>query len=610
MYKYIFFLFLYTSSLFSFSIDESSSNVELLNHSYIFVDTTDSLTKEEVLKQKFSTVKKRSLNFGIIPESRVWVKLTLTNTTNKELKKILEYANIKPEEVILYDGEEVYEDGLFLHHRSSLRPTFKITLPPHETKTYLIAAHSSITALITRLTLWSVDEFYMYELEEKLFIMAFFTIFFTLLLYNFIIYIFTKEQVYFYYTLYLGAVILFEIVYLGIGQIYLFSHAVSIIVTKGTLLSVTLLVVPMILFSMKLLQSERFEKIHLGLKLYLYLFPLVALLGYDNFLFNVDALGLLLPLVFLFLAAGYLAYKEGTKEALLYLVGWGFVLLTLVFAVLQSLGVFNIFSYIRRTTEIAFAAEVFIFSIAIAYRLKRLSQEKVQLSSRLIELQKDEQKRLERVVEERTNELELSLGEKETLFKELQHRVKNNLSFIVSILELQIAQSDSKKLKDELLSTSNRIHSFASMYELLLYDKSSRLLTVEHYFQKIVDYIQDQFFTQVNIEMELLCEIPSQKLIHFGLILNELVTNSYKHAFDENTGGLITIKLFESGNTLCFVIKDNGRGYGEKKRVSLGSTIIETLVKKQLGGEMQVESSEEGLEVFIRMPKGDRVEKP
>lgn len=609
MYKYIFLLFLCSSSLFAFSIDESSSNVELLNHSYIFVDTTDSLTKEEVLKQKFFTVEKKSLNFGIIPHSRIWIKLTLTNSTNKELKKILEYANIKPEEVILYDGEDVYEDGLFLHHRSSLRPTFKITLAPHETKTYLIAVHSSITALIAQLTLWNVDEFYMYELQEKLFIMGFFSIFFTLLLYNFIIYIFTKEQVYLYYTLYLGAVILFEVLYLGIGQIYLFSHEVSIFVTKATLLSVTLLVVPMILFSMKLLQSERFNKIHLGLKLYLYLFPLVAFLGYDNFLFNVDAIALLLPLVFLFLAAGYLAYKEGTKEALLYLIGWGFVLLTLVFAVLQSLGIFNIFSYVRHTTEIAFAAEVFIFSIAIAYRLKRLSQEKEQLSSRLIEIQKDEQMRLERVVEQRTNELELSLDEKETLFKELQHRVKNNLAFIVSILELKMAQSDSKKLKEELLSTTNRIHSFASMYELLLYDKSSRLLTVEHYFQKIIDYTQDQFFTQVNIEMELLCEIPSEKLIHFGLILNELVTNSYKHAFDENKGGLISIKLFESDNALCFVVKDNGRGYGEKKRVSLGTTIIETLVKKQLRAQMQIESSKEGLEVFIRVPIGAKVEK-
>jgi len=576
------------------------SNYELLRKSEIFVDTTSTLTLKDIKQKKFSPINKDSINFGIIPNKTIWLRLTLTNSTNKELTKVLEYANIKPEKVILYDGKKVYEDGLFLHHRTTLRPTFRITLAPQESRTLYISAHSDITALIVRLTLWSVDDFYMYELEEKLFIVAFFTIFFTLLLYNFIIYIFTKEQVYLYYTLYLSSVILFEIIYLGIGQIYLFSHQLSIIVTKATLLSVTLLVVPMILFSMKLLQTRRFKKIHFWLALYLYTFPLVALLGYDNFLFNVDAIALLLPLVFLFLAAGYLAYKEGTKEAMLYLIGWGFVLLTLVFAVLQSLGIFNIFFYIRRTTEIAFAAEVFIFSIAIAYRLKRLSQEKEQLSTRLIELQKNEQKRLENLVALRTNELKLSAQEKDVLYKELQHRVKNNLNFIVSILELQMAQTSSHTVRHELLSTNNRINSFAAMYQLLLYDKKSALLKTQSYFEKIVAHIQEQFHIPVKISIVVKCELPSEKLIYFGLILNELVTNAYKHAFKES--GEMSVTLFEKTDKVHFEVHDNGCGYTPTKKISLGTTIIETLVKKQLRASMHI-VADKGTSVSIIMPK-------
>lgn len=606
MYKYIFLFFFYTASICALNIDENSSNIELLKEASLYIDSTNSLTKEQVQNKVFHPLTENSLNFGIIPNSRIWIKLTLTNSTNQKLTKILEYANIKPEEVILYDGKSIFEEGLLLHHRMTLRPTFTITLSPNETKTYFIAAHSSITALIAQLTLWTVADFYIYELEEKLLLMGFFTIFFTLLLYNFIIYIFTKEQVYLFYTLYLASVIIFEIIYLGIGQIYFFPHELSIIITKATLLSVSLLVVPMILFSMKLLQSEHFKKIHLGLKFYLFSFPIISILGYDNLLFDLDILVVLFPLVFIFLAAGYFSYKKGIKEALLYLFGWGFILITLAFAVMQSLGVFNIFAYVRHTIEFAFVAEVFIFAIAIAYRLKRLSQEKVELNNTIIEIQISEQKRLEKLVAKRTSELELSVNEKEILFKELQHRVKNNLAFIVSILELQTEQISSDTSKDILTSTTNRIHSFSSMYELLLYEKSNTLLTTQLYFKKIIDYIQDEFFKHIKVELEIRYEVPSHKLIYYGLILNELITNAYKHAFNENNNCSITIKLFEDNNILYFIVKDNGNGYVDNDSISLGKTIVETLVKKQLQGEMKIKSSNLGTEITILIHQGKK----
>lgn len=606
MYKVTVLLFFLATSVFAYDIDEKSSNIELLKAATLYVDTTNTLTKEQVLQHEFHPIQSNSLNFGIIANHRIWIQLTLHNTTNTKLTKILEYANIKPEEVILYDGNQTFKEGLLLHPRMTLRPTFTLTLAPHETRTYLIAAHSSITALIAQLTLWSVDGFYTYELEEKLLLMGFFTIFFTLLLYNFIIYIFTSERVYLYYTLYLGSVITFEIIYLGIGQIYFFPNDLTIFVTKATLLSVAMLVIPMILFSMNLLQTNHYKKVHFILKLYLYIFPIIALLGYDNYIFNLDIIIILIPLVFLFLATGYFSYKNGIKEALLYLIGWSFILIALVFAVLQSLGIFNIFAYVRHTIEFAFVSEVFILAIAVAYRLKRLSQEKVQLNSKIIEIQQNEKERLEKLVEQRTNELALSLDEKEVLFKELQHRVKNNLAFIVSLLELEMSQITSQKLKEVLLSTTNRIYSFSSMYELLLYEKKNRLLTTKAYFEKIANYIQDQFITDVDISLDIHKDIPSDNLIQFGLILNELITNAYKHAFCDQTVCSIHIKLYEENNTIYFIILDNGKGYIQKEAVSLGHTIVETLVTKQLKGTIQIESGDSGTAITIQIPQGDK----
>lgn len=602
MYRYIFLIFIYTSSsLFALSIDENSSNLELLQESKIYIDTSGALSKDEVLRKEFVAVKSNSLNFGIISESRVWFKFTLHNASDIKITKILEYANIKPEELILYDGEKVFKDGLLLHHRRSLRPTFKLSLEANETKTYLLSAHSQITALIARVTLWSVEDFYNYELAEKLFIMAFFTIFVTLLVYNSVIYIFTKDEIYLYYSIYLIAVIIFELIYLGIAQIYLLTPLMTLIVTRATLLSVVLLVAPMILFTIKLLQTWRFKKLHFGLKLYLYTFPIIALLGYDNLVFNLDILVILLPLALLMLASGFYAYKEGTKEALLYLLGWGLVLLTLVFAILQSLGIFNIFHYFRRTTELAFALEVFVFSIAVAYRIKRLGSEKEQLNATLCKMQREEKSYLEKEIVLRTKELELSLEEKDLLYQELQHRVKNNLAFIVSILELQIMQSDSTKVRSELQSTTNRINSFASMYQFLLYDKESRLLKTEHYFKKIVAYIQEQFDLDVKVSFSIQTQAPTHKLLYFGLILNELVTNSMKHAFKKS--GEIEIELYTKSDRVYFCIKDDGCGYNKESKTTLGTTIVNTLATKQLRGDIDIKS-DNGTEVLIATKKG------
>lgn len=600
MFRYLFLLTIFLIKINAIEINEKSSSIELLSQSFIYIDHTSSLSKDEVLRKTFKPVKEESLNFGIISKSRVWIRFTLQNTTNQPLEKILEYANIKPEEIVLYDDNITHYDGLFYEERSSLRPTFHIRLEANESKSFLISAKSETTALIAKLTLWNQESFQDYDLMEKLFICAFFTLLLTLLIYNLLIYVFTKDPIYLYYIGYLYGAIVFELIYLGILQIYILPHEMTILLTKATLLSVMLLVIPMILFTMKLLKTERFAKLHFGLQLYLYGYPLIALLAYDNFLFTLNILGVLLPLVFLMLFSGYYAYKKGTKEAILYLLGWGFVLLILGFAILQSLGIFNIFEYFRRTTELAFALEAFMFSIAITYRIKRIDQEKEQLNTRLMEVQKDTQAHLEKLVKLKTKELEESLMMKEVLYQELQHRVKNNLSFIVSLLELQALKVNSEALKTELYNTINRINSFSKLYELFLYGREENgIEKTKNYFKAIFEKLETQFNKSVTATFEIEYELPHQHLLYFGLILNELVTNAFKHAFEEE--GKIFISLYQRDNSLYFIIKDNGKGYVEQPQtLSLGKTIVETLVKKQLKGFIET-LSHSGTEITIKI---------
>lgn len=133
-------IFFLTLSLDAYEVEDTTSNVSLLEHSSIFLDHTNSLTKKELLTKQFSLNNKNVLNLGIVPDTALWIKFTLKNKTDQPLTKVLEYANSETEDLIFFDGNETILDGMF-HHRStreSLNPTFTITLQPYEERTYFL----------------------------------------------------------------------------------------------------------------------------------------------------------------------------------------------------------------------------------------------------------------------------------------------------------------------------------------------------------------------------------------------------------------------------------------------------------------------------------------
>ena len=194
-------------------VDENTSGLSILTHSEIFLDKSNSLLKKEILERDFKKNTKESLGLGIVPNTALWIKFTLKNTTDKELHKILEYDNPETEDLDFYYDAKIIKDGMFHHSstRKTVNPTLNITLAPFEEKTIYIKAHCKISTLIAKLTLWNELDFLHHEYEHKTYIFIFFAIIFTLLMYNFMLLIFTKDMVYFYYVLYLGAVIFFQI---------------------------------------------------------------------------------------------------------------------------------------------------------------------------------------------------------------------------------------------------------------------------------------------------------------------------------------------------------------------------------------------------------------
>ncbi|HAW51448.1 MAG TPA: hypothetical protein DCX54_03825 [Flavobacteriales bacterium] len=188
-----------------------------------------------------------------------------------------------------------------------------------------------------------------------------------------------------------------------------------------------------------------------------------------------------------------------------------------------------------------------------------------------------------------------SLKEKDILIKEVHHRVKNNLQVISSIFNLQNAYSKNEGIKEVLKESQNRIKSMAYIHESLY--KSSQLgkIDFEEYMSKLCNNLIRSYTIRDN-QISLLTE-TEKVLLHLdqaipcGLMVNEIISNSLKHAFPENGNGIIAITLRKRKNRVKLVLSDDGIGIpanilkGETN--TLGMQLIETLVE-QIKGELKI----------------------
>ena len=237
----------------------------------------------------------------------------------------------------------------------------------------------------------------------------------------------------------------------------------------------------------------------------------------------------------------------------------------------------------------AFILEALLFSMALAHRINILSEEKSKLDKKLIYFQKEEQERLKTLVNQKTKDLTFALEEKNILYQELNHRVKNNLQMILSLIRLQISKTKSTDTKNELNITKNRINSISHLYEILyLQDNTSQIKTLK-YFENIIENIRQNFNKEIQIVYKIEYNLDRDNLVYNGLILNELVTNSFKYAFKNK--GQIEISLYKKEKIIYMIIQDDGVGFEQSYNNSLGLIIVKTLVQKQLYGKIEIDSS-------------------
>ena len=199
-----------------------------------------------------------------------------------------------------------------------------------------------------------------------------------------------------------------------------------------------------------------------------------------------------------------------------------------------------------------------------------------------------------------------SLQEKEVLLKEIHHRVKNNMQVISSMLNLQSAYIEDKQALDMFNDSQNRVKSMALIHEKLYQSRDLARVDFSEYVDTLTNHLF-RFYDTHNPLISLRTDVDSIMIgvdmaIPCGLILNELVSNSLKHAFPNNEKGKIMVSFFSNNGSSTLSVRDNGIGFPQdvdfRDMDSLGLQLVNTLVQ-QIEGEIKLISRKKGTEFTI-----------
>ena len=191
--------------------------------------------------------------------------------------------------------------------------------------------------------------------------------------------------------------------------------------------------------------------------------------------------------------------------------------------------------------------------------------------------------------------LEQQNTEKEFLLKEIHHRVKNNLGIVSSLLDLQAAKMQDPNAIEAIEESRNRVYSMSMIHQKLYQGKNLSSIEMKDYFINLSKHILDSYGVEKLIEFDYDVddiELDVDSAIPLGLIVNELLTNSFKHAFPDGKKGYIKIMFQKEGNDkFVLEVLDDGIGSDNKNSAQPGTgfgTLLIDLLVKQLDGSLSI----------------------
>jgi len=187
------------------------------------------------------------------------------------------------------------------------------------------------------------------------------------------------------------------------------------------------------------------------------------------------------------------------------------------------------------------------------------------------------------------------LAEKELLLREVNHRIKNNMNTIKGLLTLQLSSETDSSIAESLRQAESRVQSMIILYDSLSGTMNVRELPVKGYLQTLTNEIVGSFPNSESISVNTDIDdfpVNIQILAPVGLIINELITNSMKYAFQDRETGEITINASFKNNHAVVVVRDNGTGIPDsvsfENSAGFGMQLV-LMLTEQIGGSIRIE---------------------
>lgn len=192
------------------------------------------------------------------------------------------------------------------------------------------------------------------------------------------------------------------------------------------------------------------------------------------------------------------------------------------------------------------------------------------------------------------------------LLKEIHHRVKNNLQIIISLLRLQREEIQSTESRDQFTEAINRVMVMSSIHQRLYREKEMARVDLTGYLTDLANDLKIIFENHKNILVNIRCtytEIDLKTVVPLGLLLNELISNSYKYAFRDFESGSININVTEKGDLFELKYSDSGTWLERSEGDSgFGLDLIQILTE-QLNGNFEFHSDNTGTHYLFKLSK-------
>lgn len=197
----------------------------------------------------------------------------------------------------------------------------------------------------------------------------------------------------------------------------------------------------------------------------------------------------------------------------------------------------------------------------------------------------------------------------EELIKESHHRIKNNLQVVSSMLKLQARSVDSQAAKDALADAQKRMKAISIIHQKLYQEDSFKTVNIKNFLVQLLEDLERGMVSSkrdIRIESEVdELEMRIDAAIPLGLVVNELITNSLKYAFNTSSSGIIWVSLKRTGEQLVLKVEDNGVGFEDgfilEEKANFGYRVLKSLLRKYKGEIFT--SSENGAKVHIILNK-------